>query len=317
MSTLLLLSSNICAEAITEENIKYFKITTPPVILVKAAPTRPVGPIVSSKVTPPASSVALKLESDGIWRDTAGLVLNKQISDHALAGQMVDGDIPIYTWNTWGFQSKGGFGASNNETNSQYQNGRLKEQIGILFQIFNHSPEAIICLQEVNEQSTKARTAILNALKGLNIGAEYLTNTGTQSFGQVILYRKDQYVVKGKSDFKSNIDSQQNNRAHKVFFNELAGNKRQFAVVNVHLAVGTINISGLLDELIAYAQGLRPPKPLAVIVGDFNYTVGQYKTMNNPKVKVTQVGESVAWNGSASSIKPTARNVDGFIIVQP
>jgi endonuclease/exonuclease/phosphatase family metal-dependent hydrolase len=169
----------------------------------------------------------------------------------------------------------------------------------------------------VNEQSAKARTAILNALKGLNVAAEYVTNTGSQSFGQVILYRKDRYAMKGKSDFKSNIESQQSNRAHKVFFNELAGNKRQFAVVNVHLAFNSPNISALLDELVTYAQGKGSPRPLAVIVGDFNYTVGKYQTKNNPKITVKQVGESVIWSGSAPSTKQTSSNVDGFIIVQP
>ena len=315
VSTLLLLSINLCAEAITEKDFGYFQISTPPIAVVKAAPAAPVAPIIPPKVTPPASSVLLTLQS-GIWRDTADLVLSKQISDHALEGLMVDGNIPVYTWNTWGFQSKGGFGAANTESNSQYQNGRLKEQIGILYQIFSNSPEAIVCLQEVNEQSARARTAIINGLAALNIGAEYLTNTGTQSFGQATLYRKDRYAVKGKSDFESRVESQQSNRAHKVLFEELTRKKRQFAVVNVHLAFNSPNITGLLDELVAYAQGSRSPKPLAVIAGDFNYTVGRYQP-TNPKVTVAQVGKSVIWSGSASSIKQTASNVDGFIIVQP
>ena len=170
----------------------------------------------------------------------------------------------------------------------------------------------------MNEQTAKARTAILNGLKALNVEAEFVDNTGTQSFGQATLYRKDQYSMKGKSVFKSNVDSQQNGRALKVYFEELTGKKRQLAVVNVHIALNRdpVAMKGILDELIAYSQRGGSPKPLALITGDFNYTIGKY-TSTNPKVTVKQVGKSVIWNGSASSTKQTANNVDGFIIVQP
>lgn len=314
VSTLCVLFYNLYAEAITPENIGCFQISLYPLATHKVSPT--VVQVENVKVALPASSVPLTLETDGIWRDTSDSVFAKQTSDHALEGKMVDGDIPVYTWNTWGFQSTGGFSASNTESLSQYQTGRLKEQIGILAQIFSNSPEAIICLQEVNEQTAKARTAILNGLKSLGVDAEYLNQTGTQSFGQVILYRKDRYSIGGKSVFKSTADPQQSSRAHKVFFKELTGKHRQLAVVNVRLAYNSPNILGLLNELITYSQGAASPKPLAVITGDFNYTVGKY-TPTNPKATVKQVGKSVIWYRGAPSTKQTANNVDGFIIVQP
>ncbi|MBH1990039.1 MAG: hypothetical protein I8H80_02565 [Alphaproteobacteria bacterium] len=306
MSTLLLLSSDLLAEVVTEIDTAYFQITPPVVTYVKATLTAP------TKITLPPSSVPLTLEVDGIWRDINDDIFNKQISDHALEGEMVD-NVPVYIWNTWGFKSKGGF--SPDTDLKKFQATRLKEIIGILFQVFNNSPKAIVCLQEVNEQTAQTRTAILNSLKSLGVEAEYITNTGTQSFGQVTLYRKDQYTVKGKSVFKSNVDVQQNGRALKVYFEELVG-KRQFSVVNVHLAFNSHNISGLLDELVTYAQGSSSPKSLAVIAGDFNYTVGKYQP-KNPKVTVNQVGKSVIDVGGTPSIKQTANNVDGLISVQP
>lgn len=354
-STLCVLFCNLYAEAIAPENVEYFQVSNldaavkvarvkppKPPIVSPAEPTPPGG---AKVVTPPPSSVQL-LKSAGIWRDASDSVLTKQISDHALAGEMIDGDILIYTWNTWGFQSMGGFSAKNTETLPQYQAGRLKEQIGILYQIFNNSPEAIICLQEVNEEIAKARTAILNGLKALNVEAEYRTNTGpgrgkpgSQAFGQVILYRKDRYKpvrfftpaapdgystgAAGRFDYK--LDPQQNGRVLKVYFEELTGQGRNLAVVNVHLASypsadRATKVPELIKELINYAPGQKDPKSLTVITGDFNDTIGKY-VHTDPTVTVTvkQVGKSVVWNDktNASSTKQTADNVDGFIIVKP
>ncbi len=306
---------DVQAEVITESTVSHFQISIQPVSYVKqmtVAQVPSITPPGRRSVIPPPSSVPLTLEVDGIWRDINDDIFNKQISDHALEGEMVDG-VPVYIWNTWGYKSKGGF--SSDTDLKKFQATRLKEIIGILFQVFNNSPKAIICLQEVNEQTAQTRTAILNGLKSLGVGAEYITNTGTQSFGQVTLYRKDLYTVKGKSVFKSKVDTQQNGRALKVYFEELVG-KRQFSVVNVHLGFNSPNISGLLDELVTYAQGSSSPKPLAVVAGDFNYTVGKYQP-KNPKVTVNQVGRSVSDVGGTPVIKETANNVDGFIIVQP
>lgn len=302
------------AEAIAEKEGGYFQVSIQPINYVKGKAVGQVPPVISpgkGSITSPPSTVLLTKSSE-IWKDLNDDIFKKEISDHSLEGKMVD-DVPVYIWNTWGFKSKGGF--SSDTDLKKFQATRLKEIIGVLFQVFNNSPKAIVCLQEVNEQSAQTRTAILNGLKSLGVGGEYITNTGTQSFGQVTLYRKDQYTVKGKSVFKSKVDTQQNGRALKVYFEELVG-KRQFAVVNVHLAFNSPNISALLDELVTYAQGSSSQKTLAVIAGDFNYTVGKYQP-KNPKVTVHQVGKSVIDVGGTPSIKQTAHNVDGVIIVQP
>ncbi|MDP3936005.1 MAG: hypothetical protein Q8Q56_03360, partial [Alphaproteobacteria bacterium] len=235
----------------------------------------------------------------------------------------------VYTWNTWGYGAMGGFSANRESNLAAYKTGRLQEQIGILFKIFHNSPNAIICLQEVNEQDAGTRTAILNGLKALNVDCEYVEKTGKDLFGQMTLYRKDRYkpvrafkpTPNGYSSgvampFISTADTRQNARVLKVYFEELTGKKRQLAVVNVHLAYNSPNILGLLNELVTYSQGVSSPKPLAVITGDFNDTISA-RYPSSGKVTVKQVGKSVIWNGTASSTKQTANNVDGFIVVQP
>jgi hypothetical protein len=315
MSILLLLCDDLCAEAITAENVVCFQGTLPLVAVVKTAPSAPVSSLVGPAATPPASGL-LTLGVDGVLQDANDSILNNKISDQAIVGQMVDGDIPVYTWNTWGYGSIGGFSAGRESNVPAYQKGRLKEQIEILRQIFTNSPTAIVFLQEVNEVDAKARKAIVDALSALKVEAQYVQKTGTHSFDQVTLYRTDKYkpvrafkpaspdgyCTGSAGRFISTADPQQNGRVLKVYPEERTGKSRQVAVADVHL-----------DELITYAQG-RGQKPLAVIAGDFNYTVGRCKPAN-PKVTVIQIRKSVVWSGGAPSIKQTANNVDGFIIV--
>lgn len=323
---ILMLFSITFAEAIEHDSIQYFQ-TTP---FIPFTSENPVPTTTATQSTnTPTSSITLALDSKGIWTAPANAIFSNEISDHTLEGQMVDSTIPVYTWNMWGFQSRGGFSSTNNETAAQYINGRLKEQIDVLYQLFSSSPEAIVCLQEVQQTSLNARLEILKSLSALNVSAEYLTQTNGASFGQVILYRKDRYKpVKAYKPstpdkyspgaagrFISTADARQTNRVLKVYFEELTGKQRQIAVVNVHLAYQSPDLTSLLDELIAYSQG-KAPKPVAVITGDFNHTINSYKPSNST-VTVKQVGESVVFSSGASRTKQTKDNVDGFIIVQP
>ena len=314
------------AEAIEHDSIQYFQ-TTPFIPFASAPPASETTP--SQSTNAPTTSITLTLDSRGLWTAPANAIFSRKISDHTLEGQMVDSTIPVYTWNMWGFQSKGGFSSTNNETAAQYKNGRLKEQIDVLYQLFSKSPEAIVCLQEVHQTSLNARLEILNSLSALNVSAEYLTQTNSAPFGQVILYRKDRYKpVKAYKPstpdnyssgaagrFISTADARQTNRVLKVYFEELTGKQRQIAVVNVHLAYQSPNLPNLLDELIAYSQG-KAPKTLAVIAGDFNHTINSY-TPPNSTVTVKQVGKSVVFSNGASKTKQTQDNVDGIITVQP
>lgn len=327
-----LILNPLMAEAIPLPNVKCFQL--PLTSGLKIATTSHNVSKASSSVNPnatPKTSVTLKLDSDGIWKDPLTEILTHQISDHSLEGEMIDGDIPVYTWNTWGLGSRGGFSPTNIETLSQYQNGRLREQIGILYQLFNNSPTAIVCLQEVQQAPFNARNEMLKGLKSLNVDAEYLTQTNGTSFGQVILYRKDRYkpvktFTPSKVDnyssgaagrFISTADPRQNGRVLKVYFEEQTGKRRQIAVVNVHLAHQSPNLPGLIQELIDYSQG-KAPKPLAVITGDFNHTISSYKGHNtNPKVTIKQVGHSVVYGSGGSETKQPNNNVDGVIIVKP
>lgn len=332
LTLILLILNALHAEVILRKDTAYFAITESAANSIAKHPVQntPARPW-ATPASAPKSSVTLKLDSDGIWKGSTNDILTKKISDHSLEGQMIDGNIPVYTWNTWGYQSRGGFSSTNTETLTQYQNGRLNEQIGILYQLFHNSPEAIVCLQELQQNNPNARTLILNALKALNISAEYLTQTKGASFGQIILYRKDRYKTVrafkphqpdnysagAAGRFTSTADPRQTGRVLKVYFEELTGKKRQLSVVNVHLAYQSPDLPGLIKELITYANG-KAPHPVAVITGDFNHKINSYKGHNtDPKVTITQVGQSVVYGGSGPSTKQTQDNVDGFIIVQP
>ena len=114
-------------------------------------------------------------------------------------------------------------------------------------------------------------------------------------------HQTDNYSAGAAGRFTSTADPRQTGRVLKVYFEELTGKKRQLSVVNVHLAYQSPDLPGLIKELITYANG-KAPHPVAVITGDFNHKINSYKGHNtDPKVTITQVGQSVVYGGSGPS----------------
>lgn len=112
--------SAVHAEVILRKHTAYCAITERAANSITKHPLQ-ITPAIPSAIpaSAPKSSVALNLALRGIWEDSINDILTKQVSDHTLEGQVVDGDIPAYTWNTWGYQSRGGFssgGSSRKQT---------------------------------------------------------------------------------------------------------------------------------------------------------------------------------------------------------
>lgn len=289
---------------------------------------------------PPATPTPVPSAPVGTF-DTSDLVgLNKeihaqQISDHSLEMQMVDG-IPVYTWNVWAFGSPGGFPADPKADAAAYKSGRFAKQVEIIQDIFTKQPNAVICLQEVGKRDFQYREELLNALATLGVASEYNEATPGTSFGQMTLYHPTHYkVVRAfngttatskptahsagvAGPFDSKTDGAQSDRAFKVYLEEQGGKRRQFAVVNVHLASykaadRATKLPPLIVELVKYAPGPDGKRVLSIITGDFNYDLAGY-TSTDSKVVVHPKGESYAWVGGKTS---DPKVTDGFIVVQP
>lgn len=349
---LICLVSTLGARAILPENIDAYTITAPASDKMKLVISNvssssispspvPAGTVAEPGVSPisfPSGSAVTPAPVSSIQTPLLAAVDNhriigEQISDHTLEGHLFQGDIPIYTWNLWAFGALNGFFVGRESDVNTYRNTRFTPQVEIIRKLFNDTPNAIVCLQEVSQSGFDFIGEIQRALSDLNIGVEYSKKTGTESFGQIILYRKDKYqYVRPSSDkqggrysngtaapyrFKDEVNVQ-DDRVLKVYFQERTGKGREIAVVNVHLKWYPDTpkkreyLTNLIRSLSGYASGARSPKPAVIITGDFNYDLNLY-TESDSKIAIYPVGRSYTLNQTGQAVKVT----DGFIEIQP
>jgi hypothetical protein len=122
LTLILLILNALHAEAISPKDNECFQLPLTAGLNVNAtAQATPYSPS-TIPANAPRSNVNLKLDSDGIWKDFAAAIFKKEISDHSLEGHMIDGDIPVYTWNTCGYQSRGGFSSGGSSRNQTQEN---------------------------------------------------------------------------------------------------------------------------------------------------------------------------------------------------
>ncbi|MCP5322951.1 MAG: hypothetical protein H6492_02980 [Candidatus Paracaedibacteraceae bacterium] len=260
-------------------------------------------------------------------------IVREQISDHTLEGHLFQGDIPVYTWNLWAYGALNGFSSGRESDVNTYRTSRFQPQVQIIRKLFKDTPDAIVCLQEISQNGFDFIVEIQRALSDLNVGVEYCKKTGTESFGQIILYKKDKYqYVRPSSDknggrysagtaasyqFRDEVNVQ-DDRVLKVYFKERSGKRREIAVVNVHLKwypdtdKKSEHFDNLMKSLIGYAKGAKSPAPAVIITGDFNYDLRLY-TVSDSKITIHPVGRSYTLNQTGQAVKVT----DGFIEIQP